>query len=586
MANVMCFMEGFNSGAVEDKFSSSSQGFESLEYGTEACKRSRDIYSLGSDYGFHPDESSLDNGFIVTKYDQEQQQQLSCSDFRLLDGVSFNVASPPIQTYFEEMVKLAGGIQDVIEPKKEKHVQFSFPALELLNNYRSGFKRLNGEGRIIEPRNDTANTEGATKKFSTEEIFRFAGEIFIQSSSQIVDGLSMVSHPFNLSFSGLSNEEIKDVELAGFLLASAEKVGCQEYDRAKRFLNQCDSLSSDTGTPVQRIVYYFSEALKEKIDRETGRFKSKGLERVQKVDIDEAIMSPNPATLACHQTMPFAQITQFAGIQAIIDNMAEASRVHIIDLGIMSGIQWAILMQALASRQEGPIELLKITAIGTTSKHLIEDTGRRLRSFAESMNLPFSFKIVMVSDILDLKENLFETDATEMVAVFSQFLLRSMIVVPDRLEALMRIIRKISPYIMVVIEVEANLNSPFFVSRFIEALFFYSAYFDCLEACMKRDNVNRVVTESRYFGEGIRNILAAEGNERKIRNVNIDVWRAFFARFGMLEADLSMSSHYQAKLLTEKFNCGSSCTLDMNGKCLIVGWKGTPLLSVSAWKFY
>lgn len=40
---------------------------------------------------------------------------------------------------------------------------------------------------------------------------------------------------------------------------------------------------------------------------------------------------------------------------------------------------------------------------------------------------------------------------------------------------------------MVVFEVDANLNSPGFVKHFIEGLFFLSAYFDCIDGCMKRD---------------------------------------------------------------------------------------------------
>jgi hypothetical protein len=46
-------------------------------------------------------------------------------------------------------------------------------------------------------------------------------------------------------------------------------------------------------------------------------------------------------------------------------------------------------MQALVSRDEWPIELLKITPVRTTSKQLMEDAGKRLMSFAQTMTLPF-----------------------------------------------------------------------------------------------------------------------------------------------------------------------------------------------------
>jgi hypothetical protein len=201
------------------------------------------------------------------------------------------------------------------------------------------------------------------------------------------------------------------------------------------------------------------------------------------------------------------------------------------------------------------------------------------------MNIPFSFKIVMVSDLLDLKENLLEIDVEEKIAVYSSYLPRKLIAMPNRLDSMMKMIRNINPCIMVVTEVEANHNAPSFVHRFVDLLFYYSAYFDCLDACMERDDPNRMITESLYFGEGIRNSVASEGEERIIRSVKLDVWRAFFARFGMVETDLSSSSLDQAKLIVKKFNFASSFTLDVDGKSLLFGWKGTPLHSLSAWNF-
>lgn len=53
-----------------------------------------------------------------------------------------------------------------------------------------------------------------------------------------------------------------------------------------------------------------------------------------------------------------------------------------------------------------PLEILKITAVGTRSKETIEETGRRLLKFAESMSLPFLFNLVMVADMKDLNAHL------------------------------------------------------------------------------------------------------------------------------------------------------------------------------------
>ncbi|KAF2289046.1 hypothetical protein GH714_025479 [Hevea brasiliensis] len=236
---------------------------------------------------------------------------------------------------------------------------------------------------------------------------RAAGENFIQSFTKIADVVSMLENPFDISFSGLPDEEAKKVELAELLVPSAEKVSNQQYDSARTLLKHCDRLSSSTGNAVERVVHCFSKALGERIDRETGRITSQGLGKQQFFNIDDAAKGPTPNILASYQEVPFSQVARFAGIQAIVENVTEAKRIHVIDLGIGVGVQWTGLMQALASQSDS-LELLKITAFGTTLKQLIEDTGNRLTTFDESIGLPFSFNIVMVSDILELKEDSFD----------------------------------------------------------------------------------------------------------------------------------------------------------------------------------
>ncbi|PON93208.1 GRAS transcription factor [Trema orientale] len=553
-------------------------------YGGEKWGDSRATDYLSPDFGCHQDDIS-NEGFLFSKYQLKEQQEEKISDYELLNDTRVDIDSPPLETCLEEIAKL-GEIPPVIsdvEAKKKKKCPISLAALELLKNYSGGVKKMMGE-RVKEPCNDKTSNEA--NKLSTDEILRIAGTRFIQSSSQPADHVpSMLSHPFESSFYGLSYEETKDVELVELLLSCAEKVGCQQFERGSKLLNQCYQLCSNRGNPVQRVVHYFCEALRERVDKETGRNIALSLLTQQQFDPDKAMMTLKAQHYAFHQEVPFSQLSLFAGLQAIIENVAEAKKIHIIDLGIRSGLQWTILMQALASSHESQLELLKITALGTTSKHLIEETGERLLSFAKTMNIPLSFKILMVSDMSHLKEGLFELDADEKVVVYSSFLLRSFLSEPDQLESVMKVIRSLNPCVMVAIEVEANHNSPFFVNRFIEALFYYGAFFDCLETFMKRDDENRMISESLYFGQGIRNIVATEGKQRKIRHVTIDVWRSFFARFGMESAELSSSSLYQAKLIIQKFSCEDSCALDVNAKCLIVRWKGTPILSLSVWKF-
>ncbi|KAL5561020.1 hypothetical protein UlMin_030767 [Ulmus minor] len=555
----------------------------------------------------HEKEPKHNHSFAMDQYGFYQQikpqnQQEPNSNYSFFDDISDTntIFFPTTQPTIQESVTFAEAIKQI--PSQTSPPMAS---LELLSNYGSGLKKFNKAGKA------TNDVVGISKKWnyyrrqkpSTEEIIRIAGARYIQFSNVAYHDYSLPTHPFGYAHSGLSEGETEDVELVHLLLASAEKVGYQEYDRATRLLRNCELIASSKANPVQRVVFFFAEALREKINKETGRANlgsSKGLlseiiEGSSKVNLmeirpaekDEIItqgLSTNITTLTYHQQVPFCQVLQFPAIQTIVENFASETRIHIIDLEIRSGIQWTGLFQALAGR-EGlpPVEQLKITAVGVAGAHKINETRKCLINLAKNLEIPFSFQTVIVSDMGDIKEELFEIDEEEAVGVYSSIVLRTLLWRPHCLENLMRVIRNLRPSIMVIAEVEANHNSPSFANRFIESLFFNGAFFDCIDTCIKDEDFRTRMEE--LLSVGIRNVVASEQSERVNRNVRLGVWRQFFSRFRMLELKLSESSMYQAKLVAKQFGCGSSCSVDTNGKSLVVGWKGTPIHSLSAWKF-
>ncbi|KAL2506834.1 DELLA protein RGL2 [Abeliophyllum distichum] len=545
-----------------------------------------DFDPFSSSIGFYQAQDSMTVPGLDVSENQIRQQIKQLTDFGSFDDLYLDVVSPPFQSSdgeYRKLVSVDSENSELNAPKKKRHYGFSSGSLEILKRYGSRFRRFNSE-KVNVPSSEIQYTDSSGPTPAAELIIQLAAEKLIQFSFVCSDELSMLNHPYPSSILADSAGDSKEVHLVQNLLLSAKNVGERQYERAIKLLRECDRMSSTRGSPVQRLVFYFTEALYEKIDRETGTVTPKGLGKKTE-DPLEALKFQDSTLIAFHCELPLAQITRFAGTQALVEHVAEARKVHIIDLQIRNGIYCTILMQALSTRFENPIEHLRMTVVGTKSKEKIEATGRRLTSFAQSLNMPFSFNIVMAEDILDLNKDLFRLDDDEAITIYAAYTLKAMIGCPDRLEHMMRVIRTINPRVMIFTEIEANCNSPIFVDRFVEALFYYGAFFDFIANCMKDDEKNRRDAESTYFSSSIRNIVAAEGEERKIRHVSMRVWRAFFARFGLVEVDLSMSSMYQANLILKKFSCGNACTFDMDGKCLIIGWKGTPLSSLSAWKF-
>lgn len=507
----------------------------------------------------------------------KQQVLTSSSDFAGFDDLCYDLGASQPQYCLEELGNLAINHSENPEYLVPQETSCQIP----ISN-ESKFGPENCEQSSLPDHSTTWSN--ASEKLATKDLLRLAGETFIQSSSAMVDSRSS-SNPFTTSLCGLSDEERRDVEIIQQLLASAEKVGEQQFIRAGNLLNHCHEYSSIKGTPVQRLVYHFSAALQQKIDHQTGRRTGTSTGKMQSLALKDSLMNPNPSLFAYYQKVPFSQVILFTAMQTMTENLSQAKKIHIIDLEIRNGLHYTILMEALAARTDCPLEHLKITAVGTISKHKIEQTGNRLMSLAQTLNVSFSFDVVIVADMLDLNESLFKLNAEEKLAVYSPYTLSLMIENQARLETLMKVIQKLNPCIMVVAEVEANHNSPVFVQRFIEALFYYGAFFDSMEDCMDRDDPDRMISESITLSPAITSIVVFEGEERIVRHVNCNVWKAFFSRFGLVETELSTASLYQAKLLVDKSVCANSCTFEMIGKSLSVGWKGTPILSVSALKF-
>lgn len=548
-----------------------------------------DIYSLPC-FNFNEislaEEASEFRGKVQDLF-RDQNEEPSFEIPMLEEEFSFGVVDPAPKTTtpFQEVAIPQIVVQNdhskqQVQPKS---CPLASSSLELLSNYASRFKKLKGQDLT---KSNKTQVRVDQQKLSTEEIIKIAGERYIQFSAHWFDNYSIPMHPYGFGFGFLSEEENRDIELAQFLLAAAEKVGCQQFERASRLLQHCLFNSSPNAKAVQRVIFHFAHALRERIEKEIGRIIIvKGYE-YDNCNIEYELIRKTDSNMAltCHQKIPFNQVLQFTAVQAMVEHVASYTKIHFIDLDIKRGIQWTCLMQALSERHEKKVQLLKITAIGITGKTELDETGKRLASFAESLNLPFSYNKVFVTDMIEVREQYFKIEDDEAVAVYTPYILRTMISRPDCLENLMCVMRNIKPIIMIVLEVEANHNSSSFVNRFIEALFYYSAFFDCVETCIKEDNECRTKMEL-ILSEGIRNIVAAEGRERTVKNVKINVWRRFFARYRMVELGLSESSLYQADLVAKGFPCGNFCTLDRNGKCLLVGWKGTPMHSISAWRF-
>ncbi|KAL1545334.1 scarecrow-like protein 3 [Salvia divinorum] len=98
-----------------------------------------------------------------------------------------------------------------------------------------------------------------------------------------------------------------------------------------------------------------------------------------------------------------------------------------------------LLAQDLASR---PVQRLRIAAVGTRCRPIIEETCSQLACFTRSLNIEFSFNVVMVAgDLSDLNTTLLDASANETVVVYSSYVLANLVGRVEQLDHLMLVLR-------------------------------------------------------------------------------------------------------------------------------------------------
>jgi hypothetical protein len=87
--------------------------------------------------------------------------------------------------------------------------------------------------------------------------------------------------------------------------------------------------------------------------------------------------------------------------------------------------------------------------------------------------------------------------------------------------------------------------------------------------------------ERLHFSEQIRNIVAFEGPNRIERHERVDQWQRQLGRAGFQLMGLQCMS--QVRMMLPVYGC-DGYTLACEKGCLLLGWKGRPIMLAAAWQ--
>lgn len=368
-------------------------------------------------------------------------------------------------------------------------------------------------------------------------------------------------------------------------LLDCARVADSDPDLASKSLIHVRELSSDVGDSSERLAFYFSEALHRRLD-------------LKEYTTSAPSPSPSPEELTlCYKSLndacPYSKFAHLTANQAILESTEKADRIHIIDFGIVQGVQWAALLQALATRPEGKPSRIRISGIPASSlagfpPSDLTAAGVRLGDFAVLLGLDFEFEPVL-TPVGELVESDFQIEPEEAVAVNFMLQLYNLLDESDTAAAVTRVVRlakSLGPVVVTLGEYEISLNRAGFYERFSSALAYYSAVFESLEAGAGREtSEERVKVERFVFGHRILRAVGPE--EGRVRMEERSRWTAVMEGCGLSSLGVSNYAVSQAKLLLWNYSYSPKYTLlDSSAACgfISLAWQDRPLLTVSSWR--
>ncbi|KGN65737.1 scarecrow-like protein 34 [Cucumis sativus] len=375
---------------------------------------------------------------------------------------------------------------------------------------------------------------------------------------------------------------VEVVDLWTLLTQCAQAVSNYDQRTANELLNQIRQHSNPSGDGNQRLAHYFAKGLETRLAAGTPLYLPFASNETSAAEILKAYQM---FIKAC----PFRRMSYFYGNRTILKLAEKVTTLHIVDFGLLYGLQWPCLIQRLSRRPGGPPKL-RITGIelpqpGFRPAERVEQTGRRLAHYCKRFNVPFEHKVLAQKWETVRYEDL-NVDRDELTIVTCMFRMKN---VPDETvvansprDRVLKLIRKINPDLFIHEVTNGSFNTPFFNTRFKEALFYYSSLFDMYEATVPRDNPQRFLCEKEILGRDIMNVIACEGLERVERPETYKQWQVRNTRAGFKQVPLDQDLlKCVEKIVNTEYH--QDFNIDQDGSWMLQGWKGRIIDALSCW---
>ncbi|XP_051140003.1 scarecrow-like protein 21 [Andrographis paniculata] len=373
-------------------------------------------------------------------------------------------------------------------------------------------------------------------------------------------------------------------DLKQVLVACAMAVSDNNILGVQWLMSELRQVVSVSGEPIQRLGAYMLEGLVARVSASgSSIYKSLKLREPAGFELLSYMHT-------LYEICPYLKFGYMAANGAIAEAMKDESEVHIIDFQIGQGSQWIPLIQAFAARPTGPPQI-RITGLDDfTSAYErgggLSIVGKRLSKIAEAFKVPFEFHAATFSNTRFHSTGL-GIRPGEAVAVNFAFVLHRVpdesVTTDNRRDHLLRAVKGLRPKVVTLVERELNANTAAFYPRFREALEYYAAVFESIDAALPRGERARMDVEQHCLAREVVNVIACEGAERVERHEPLGKWRSRLRMAGFEQSPMSSMVNGTIRgLLRDKY-CGKYRVEERDG-ALYLGWLNAHLVASSAWK--
>jgi histidinol-phosphate aminotransferase len=266
--------------------------------------------------------------------------------------------------------------------------------------------------------------------------------------------------------------------------------------------------------------------------------------------------------------------------------IANESEIHLIDLGIGSGIQWLHFLDLMATRPSGApsvrITGIDIPAVQGDPEQRLKETGNMLQQHADLLHINFNYQYV-ASKLEDIDLLTLDISETEALVVNSALTLHH---IPDQLatqtnerDKVLLQIRTLNPKVFTLTEPDSEHNKLSFLPRLRESLRHYYTVFDVLDTLLPEQMPERYVIEQEFFGREIINVISCEGSARVERHERSQAWENRLKKIGFQP----FQQEELDQVLTSSLNLHEHFDLRPTMGGYSLHWKNTPVIASSAW---